>query len=70
MITFPDGTKSGIIGLDEVFEELAGQSRQPSEATAEEILNKVENRNYIPSSQRHIYKHLFLEEFRRFLERA
>ncbi len=69
MITFPDGTKSGIIGLDEIMEDLYRQGKQPSESSAEEILIKAENHNYIPSSQRHIYKHLFMEEYRHFWER-
>jgi len=69
MITFPDGTKSGIIGLDEVMEDLSGKEKPANESTALEMMETLEGYNYIPSSQKHIYKHLFLEEYRRFLER-
>ena len=68
MITFPDGTRSGIIGLDAVMEDLYGQGKPVNDATASEMMENLQNYNYIPSSQRHIYKHLFLEEYRRFRE--
>ncbi len=67
-ITFPDGTKSGIIGLDAVIEELYRQGKPANDSTATEMMEKLESYNYIPPSQRHIYKHLFIEEYRHFCE--
>ncbi len=68
MITFPDGTKSGIIGLDAVMEDLYKQGKTANDTTGLEMIEKLDNFNYIPSSQRHIYKFLLREEYRRFLE--
>ena len=68
VITFPDGTRSGIIGLDEVMEYLYQEGKQATNAVAEEMMEALESRNYIPSSERHIYKSLLLSEYRRFLE--
>ena len=68
MITFPDGTKSGIIGLNEVMEYLYQEGKLATDAVAEEMMEALESRNYFPPSERHIYKFLLLEEYRRFLE--
>jgi hypothetical protein len=67
MITFPDGTKSGIIGLDTAMEELCLKGVPPDDAAATGLLQELEKYNYFAPSQKHIYKHLFLEEYRRFL---
>jgi hypothetical protein len=68
MITFPDGTRSGIIGLDEVMEYLYLEGKPATDAVAIEMMEGLESRNYIPSSERHMYKALLLAEYRRFLE--
>jgi len=68
MITFPDGTKSGIIGLDAVMEDLHRQGKPANEAAAVEMIERLEPHNYFAPSQLHIYKSLLLTEYRRFLE--
>jgi hypothetical protein len=67
-ITFPDGSSVGIIGLDAVMEDLCHRGKPVNGETAAEMMEALDNYNYIPSSQRHIYKHLVLEEYRRYLE--
>ena len=68
MITFPDGTKSGIFGLDAVMEDLYRQGKPANNEVASEIMERLEGYNYFAPSARHIYKFLLLEEYRRFLE--
>jgi hypothetical protein len=67
MITFPDGTKSGVKGLDEVMEMMFRQGKPATDAVAQEIMDILEGFNYFASSEKHIYKSLFKEEYRRFL---
>ena len=68
MITFPDGTKSGIIGLDEVMKYLYQEGKPANDAVASEIIEKLESHNYFAPPDKHIYKYLLLAEYRRFLE--
>jgi replicative DNA helicase len=69
MITFPDGTKTGIYGMDAVMEDLYHQGKPADAATVEEMMDRLEEHNYFAPSVRHIYKSLLREEYRRFLER-
>ena len=65
MLSFPDGTKIRIIGLDEIMAELYSEGRQPNKETAEEILDRLEkNNNYIPPSARQEYRSIMLKEYR------
>jgi hypothetical protein len=68
MITFPDGTRSGVVGLNEVMEYLYLEGKPATDAVAIEMMEALESRNYFPSSERHIYKALLLSEYRHFLE--
>lgn len=65
MLSFPDGTKIRVIGLDEILADLYSEGREPNKETAEEILNRLEkNKNYIPDSSRWEYKSVLLKEYR------
>ena len=65
MLSFPDGTKIRVIGLDEILADLYSQGRLPNKETAEEILDRLEkNNNYIPPSARWEYKSVFVKEYR------
>jgi hypothetical protein len=68
MITFPDGTKSGIKGLDMLMEELHRQGKPAVSDTISEMMEILEHDNYFAPAERHIYKFLLLEEYRKFLE--
>ncbi len=65
MLSFPDGTKIRVIGLDDILADLYSQGKQPNKETAEEILDRLEkNNNYIPPSARREYKSVLLKEYR------
>jgi hypothetical protein len=68
MLTFPDGSKTGVIGLDAVMEDLHREGKPANDAVASEITEILERYNYFAPSERHIYKFLLLEEYRRFLK--
>lgn len=44
--------------------EVYSEGRQPNQETAEEILNRLEKKNYIPPSARREYKSVLLKEYR------
>jgi hypothetical protein len=68
MLSFPDGTKIRVIGLDEILADLCSERRPPNRETAEEILNRLEkNNNYIPASARWEYKSVLLKEYRDYI---
>jgi len=65
MLSFPDGTKIRVIGLDEILADLYSEGRLPNKETAEETLDRLEkNNNYIPPSARREYKSVLLKEYR------
>jgi hypothetical protein len=68
MLTFPDGSKVGIVGLNEIMEEFYHQGKLANFEVASELMEKLETRNYFPSSELNIYKMLLLSEYESFLE--
>jgi hypothetical protein len=67
-LTFPDGVKIRIVGLDEIMAELYSEGRQANQETGEEILNRLEkHNNYIPPSARWEYKSVLLKEYRDYI---
>jgi hypothetical protein len=70
MLRFPDDTQIRVTGLIEIMADLNVEGRPANEATAEEILNRLEaKKNYIPSSDRarREYTYVLLKEYRVFL---
>jgi hypothetical protein len=70
-LKFPDDTQVRVNGLVEIMADLYAQGRPASEATAEEILDRLEaQKNYIPSSDRvrREYAYVLLKEYRSYLE--
>lgn len=66
-----DGSPVGIIGLKTVMEEMAGEyGEKPDGETMDELLARLEMRNYIPARIREVYGRAFLREFRRYLGMA
>ncbi len=43
------------------------EGREASTATAEEIVRRLKEKNYIPPSARREYRHLILEEYREYV---
>jgi hypothetical protein len=67
VLTFPDGSQTGLIGLNGIFETMQQQGRSPDEGTAAEIVEKLAAANYIPAQSRREYENLLLLEYRKFL---
>jgi hypothetical protein len=68
MLTFPDGTQSGVFGLDEIFAAVYSESMPVSTDTAREIVERLAARNYIASSVRQRYCDLVIDEYRKYVE--
>ena len=68
ILTFPDGSQTGIIGIDVVMEDLFREGKQPDESTVSEMISRLQHQNYITSSSQKQYGELFLSEYRRFFE--
>jgi len=69
MLTFWDGTKAGVRCLDEILAAVYTEGRQVSIDTAEEIVKRLEVKNYIPPSARKEYRDLLMKEYRNYVER-
>lgn len=67
MLTFPDGTKAGVMGLNEILAAVYAEGRQANTETAEEIVERLAGRNYIAPSSRPIYRDLLMEEYRHYV---
>ena len=58
----------GIIGIKSVLEEMAEEyGERPDQEVVEELLYRLEKRNYIPQKVRENYGKAFLREFKKFL---
>lgn len=57
-----------MVGLDEIMAELYSKGRQANQVTAHEMLSRLEDKNYIPSSEitRREYRHLLLEQYKEY----
>ncbi len=66
-LTFLDGTQIGVKGLDEILDAFYTEGKQVNNDTAEEIVDRLEEKNYIPSSARREYQNLLLREYRKYV---
>jgi len=69
-LTFPDGLKCSVSGLDETMITLYAEGREVNEETGREIVLRLERKNnYIPSSDeaRKEYVEVLLKEYERFV---
>lgn len=63
-----DGHPVGILGLQEVFEDVAREHPQsPDQKIQEELMKKLSRKNYIPDKARGKYGKAFLREFKKSL---
>lgn len=67
MLTLHDGTQVGIMGLNEILADIYAEGRQASADTAEEILERLAEHNYITPSFRQQYCEVLLEEYRQYV---
>ncbi len=68
LLTFPDGTQAGVIGLNEIFEEMCNAGKKPDKESASEIAHRLAAKNYITPSARSRYEEVALKEYERFLQ--
>jgi hypothetical protein len=68
MLTFPDGTKSGVVGLDEILAAVLVEGREVNAATAEEIVERLSTKNYIVPSVKHKYVNLLVDEYGKYVQ--
>lgn len=68
MLTFPDGTKSGVFGLNEILAAVYLEGRGVTDDTAEEIVERLSAKSYIVPSARQKYVELLREEYGRYVE--
>lgn len=68
MLSFPDGIKSGVVGLDDIFAAVHAEGRPVAPETAEEIVERLSTKNYIVPSARPKYATLLLEEYGKYVQ--
>ena len=60
-------TQIGLIGLNEIFEELRSQRGKPDSELREMLVKQAARKNYIPPSGKEKYQKALFREFRKFL---
>jgi len=70
ILTFPDGSKSGVARLEEILADVYSEGKEVNRTTAEEILDRLALKNYIPSSDsaRKEYSDLLLKEYGKYVK--
>lgn len=68
MLTFSDGSQAGVMGLNEILADIYSKGRQVNADTAEEIVERLSEKNYITPSFRQQYCDLLMEEYRRYVK--
>jgi hypothetical protein len=59
-------TQVGLIGLEEIFDELKTQKDVPESFLKERLGQQVAGKNYIPDSTEGDYRKILFREFRKF----
>jgi hypothetical protein len=67
MLTFPDCTQAGVLGLDEIFAAAYREGKQAAEKTAEEIVERLSVNNYIAPAVRQQYCDLMIEAYGKYV---
>jgi len=70
-LVFPDGGQIRVKGLDRIFEIAYWEGKMPGNDIADELLERLSEENYIPSSE-HVrleYTAVVLKEYRKFFEK-
>jgi hypothetical protein len=71
LLRFPDDSQVGVMGLDDILAELYAQDRKPTDETAEEIIQGLEEKgNFIPSSERvrREYAYVLMREYKGYVK--
>jgi len=67
VLTFPDRSQVGVMGLDEILSAVYAEGRQVSAETAEEIVERLAVKNYIIPSARQEYRDLLMGEYEKYV---
>jgi hypothetical protein len=68
LLTFPDGSQAGVMGLDEVFDEACREGKMPGPSVAAGFVDRLSEKNYIAPDQVSAYEEVVLKEYRKFFE--
>ncbi len=63
------GSLIGLVGLEEIFEGLAGRDLSEVQTVKDELVEKVAERNFIPPGRRELYADAVFHELTRYLQR-
>ena len=67
MLTFPDGTQSGVFGLNEILAAVYSEGMAVNADTADVIVERLAIKNYIAPSVRQRYRDVVIEEYGRYV---
>jgi len=62
------GRSTGIMGLDETFQEYFKKGKKPEDATGHELVEDLKKLNFIAEGTEEMYKEAFLREYQRYYE--
>ncbi len=62
-LTLPDGSRVGIINLDNILKEVAELKLTDTKTIKEELLKRVKQHNYVPRSAEQEYEAGLFEEY-------
>ena len=68
MLTFRDGSQSGVMGLDEILAAVYAEGRQEGVETTEEIARLVAVHNYIPPAAGQEYKDALEDAYAKYVK--
>jgi hypothetical protein len=68
LLTFPDGSQAGVMGLDEFFDDAYSQGKVPDPSVAAGLVDRLSEKNYIPPGQFSEYVEIVLKEYQKFFE--
>jgi len=68
LLTFPDGSQAGVIGLDRIFDDAYREGKKPDPSVANELVSQLSEHNYIASDRWSQYEAVVLEEYQKFFE--
>ena len=62
------GRSTGIMGMDETFQEYFKKGKKPEDSTGDELVEDLKKLNFIAEGAENMYKEAFLREYQRFYE--
>lgn len=68
LVVFPDGCQVAVNGLDSIFDEAYGEGKSADRSVAGEMVSRLSENNFIPSSAWSEYEDVVLREYQKFLD--